>query len=349
MKKKIVYLALALTLVLSTAAALVSGMAGTGSAGLAQAEEGPAQPDAATEAGVEEALMKLPLYFIENQGQMDERVAYYVQGSNMSLYFTAQGVTFVLRGSGEEADSRQQYALKLEFVGANHDVQPVGKDRTEAIISYFKGSPEEWKTGLPTYTGIAYPDLWPGIDLVYSGDASRLKYAFLVQPGIDPGRIKLAYEGASAVTLNGDGQLEVSTPAGGFQDDRPVAYQDAGGHRVPVEASYALDEEVQSYGFEVGSYDPSELLVIDPAVLVYCGYIGGSDGDFGFGIAVDGSGCAYVTGHTLSDETPEGFPVTVGPYLTFNGGSWDAFVAKVKANPDDTTPENNFSKTFSFV
>ena len=59
MKTKIVYLALALTLVLSTAAALVPGMAGTGSAGLAQAEEGPAQPDAATEAGVEEALMKL--------------------------------------------------------------------------------------------------------------------------------------------------------------------------------------------------------------------------------------------------------------------------------------------------
>ncbi|MFC1938094.1 SBBP repeat-containing protein [Chloroflexota bacterium] len=44
----------------------------------------------------------------------------------------------------------------------------------------------------------------------------------------------------------------------------------------------------------------------------YCGYIGGSDYDYGLGIDVDGSGCAYVTGYTLSDETTDGFPVTSG-------------------------------------
>jgi hypothetical protein len=241
-------------------------------------------------------------------------------------------VTFVLRGPGEEDDSRQQYAIKLEFVGADPDVQPVGEDRTEAIISYFKGSPEEWKTGLPTYAGVAYPDLWPGIDLVYSGDASLLKYTFLVKPGADPGQIRLAYDGASAVTLNGAGQLEVSTPAGGFQDDRPVAYQDAGGQRVPVESSYALDEEAHSYGFQVGSYDPDMPLVIDPAVLDYCGYIGGSDFDDSLDIAVDGSGCAYVTGSTSSGNNS--FPVTVGPKLSYNGSD-DAFVAKVRADGTD--------------
>ena len=46
------------------------------------------------------------------------------------------------------------------------------------------------------------------------------------------------------------------------------------------------------------------------------------------GIAVDSSGNAYVTGYTASTEAT--FPVTVGPDLTFNGGS-DAFVAKVNA------------------
>jgi len=322
-------IAFSVALLLLLGVAMVPGMDGAGSARIAQAEEGPAQPDAATDTGVEASLMNLPLYFIENQGQMDERVAYYVQGSDMNLYFTAQGVTFVLSGTGEESDSRQQFAIKLEFVGADPDVQPVGEDRTEAIISYFKGSPEEWKTGLPTYAGITYPDLWPGIDLVYSGDASWLKYAFLVQPGADPSQIRLAYDGASAVTLNGAGQLEVSTPLGGFQDDRPVAYQDVGGHRVPVESSYALDEEAHSYGFELRSYDLNMPLVIDPAVLVYCGYIGGSGDDYGNGIAVDGSGCAYVTGSTNSSQGT--FPVTVGPYLTYNGSS-DAFVAKVRAD-----------------
>ena len=52
--------------------------------------------------------------------------------------------------------------------------------------------------------------------------------------------------------------------------------------------------------------------------LVYCGYIGGSGDDEGYGIAVDGSGNAYVTGYT--DSTEATFPVTVGPDLTYNGG-----------------------------
>ena len=64
--------------------------------------------------------------------------------------------------------------------------------------------------------------------------------------------------------------------------------------------------------------------------LVYCGYIGGSDTDYGYGIAVDGSGNAYVTGITSSTEAT--FPVIGGPDLTYNGGASDAFVAKVNAS-----------------
>ena len=46
---------------------------------------------------------------------------------------------------------------------------------------------------------------------------------------------------------------------------------------------------------------------------------------------MDAPGNAYVTGsHRLRPRRT--FPVTVGPDLTFNGGSSDAFVAKVKAD-----------------
>src|SRR5262245_45277568 len=37
----------------------------------------------------------LPLYFIANQGQLDSRVGYYVQGRDSLIYFTSEGITFV--------------------------------------------------------------------------------------------------------------------------------------------------------------------------------------------------------------------------------------------------------------
>jgi hypothetical protein len=61
--------------------------------------------------------------------------------------------------------------------------------------------------------------------------------------------------------------------------------------------------------------------------LVYAGYIGGSGRDFGQDIVVDSVGNVFVVGYTESTEAT--FPVTVGPDLTYNGGNWDAFVAKV--------------------
>lgn len=58
--------------------------------------------------------------------------------------------------------------------------------------------------------------------------------------------------------------------------------------------------------------------------LAYAGFLGGSAEDYGYDIAVDGAGNAYVTGVTSSGN----FPAVVGPDLSYNGSS-DAFVAKV--------------------
>jgi hypothetical protein len=271
-------------------------------------------------------LTQVPLYFIENQGQVEKPVAYYVQGQDKTLYFTPQGLTFVLDG-GESPP----WVLKLDFVAANPAVQPVGQDETGSLISYFKGRPDEWKAGLKTYSKVLYRDLWPGIDLLYSGTLNQLKYQFVVQPGADPAQIRLAYRGATAVRSDEEGRLQVSTPVGGFHDARPYAYQDIGGQRVDVDVGYAVEGDPgdggHPYGFRIGAYDRSQPLVLDPVVLVYCGYIGGNAADYGYGIAVDGEGNAYVTGSAQSLEAT--FPVTVGPDLTFNGPLNDAFVAKV--------------------
>ncbi len=65
------------------------------------------------------------------------------------------------------------------------------------------------------------------------------------------------------------------------------------------------------------------------SALVYSTFLGGNDSDSGTGIAVDAAGDAYVRGHTESTN----FPTTAGAFdITFNGGTLDAFVAKLNAS-----------------
>ncbi|MBM3460352.1 MAG: hypothetical protein FJX77_17670, partial [Armatimonadetes bacterium] len=61
--------------------------------------------------------------------------------------------------------------------------------------------------------------------------------------------------------------------------------------------------------------------------LTYCGYVGGNGIDLGRGIAVDGTGSAFLTGITQSSET-QGFPFWLGPDVTLSGVQ-DAFISQV--------------------
>jgi len=79
----------------------------------------------------------------------------------------------------------------------------------------------------------------------------------------------------------------------------------------------------------------------DGSGLAYAGLIGGSGSDCGYGVAVDAIGSAYVVGYTSSSETF--FPINGGPDLTYNGGCFDAVIAKVKGEiiPLDVDVQGN--------
>ena len=232
-----------------------------------------------------ELLTDLTLYFIENRGQMDSAVRYYIKGRDREIYFTSRGVTFALTrqepqhtgahpaeeprihparwGQGSQRESAQaesnlrRWAVKLDFVGADPEVRPVGRERGEAVISYFKGGLEDNHTaGIPTHRSLVYEELWPGIDLEYTAATQELKYAFTVAPGADPNQIKLAFRSAD-VTLNDDGQLVVSTPLGSFVDDAPYVYQQVGATRVDVPAGYALQDGPATSAAERGRNHPA--------------------------------------------------------------------------------------------
>jgi hypothetical protein len=65
------------------------------------------------------------------------------------------------------------------------------------------------------------------------------------------------------------------------------------------------------------------------STLVYATYLGGSDRDTGVGIAVDGSGNAYVTGSTNSTNFPLSVAPNPLPLQSTNAGRRDVFVSKL--------------------
>jgi beta-propeller repeat-containing protein len=66
----------------------------------------------------------------------------------------------------------------------------------------------------------------------------------------------------------------------------------------------------------------------DGSALIYSTYLGGSDHEQLYGIAVDGSGCLHLAGWTISNDFPTANPLQ----STHAGGDLDAFVTKISAD-----------------
>ena len=306
----------------------------------------------------------LPLSFVPNAGQSDDAVRFEMRGMGGTIFFTPHEVVLSLPSSpsddvaprrrpeieddvyasiaGFPAPSpvlRPSSVIRLRFEGANAAPDVTGGDLLPGTVNYFTGKdPDKWRTSLPTYAGIVYEELYPGIDLRYDGTQGVLKGTYTVAPGADPGRIRWRYDGAAGVRLDeatGDLLMELPSPhvprAAGREcptltERAPVAYQEVNGRRVPVEVRYAMAGD-GSVGFALGDYDPALPLVIDPT-LTYSTFVGGSEEDRARGLAMDEAGNVVVTGYTYSAN----FPTTAGAYDTSHNGADDIFVLKLSAD-----------------
>ncbi|TMI83619.1 MAG: hypothetical protein E6H04_02545, partial [Bacillati bacterium ANGP1] len=138
---------------------------------------------------------------------------------------------------------------------------------------------------------------------------------------------------AFVTKLNADGSaLIYSTYLGGTMDDTGSAIAaDADGNAYVTGTTFSNDFPTTQDAVQPSLRGHSNAFVTklnaDGSALVYSTYLGGSDLDYGYGIAVGPSGSAYVTGGTHSAN----FPVARAFQRTF-GGMEDAFVTKLSAD-----------------
>ncbi len=249
------------------------------------------EPEGAAATRIRRKYGLLPLSFEANRGQTDARVQFLARNSAYSVYLAADEIALALRdaathagarGRAERAAPRKSRAsvLRIKLLGASRQPRAYGLDELEGKSNYLVGrDPARWRTNVPNYGRVKYEGVYPGVDVIYYGTLRQLEYDFDVAPGADAGRIRMRIEGAKGLRIDANGDLVLPTAAGEVRQHAPYAYQETAGVRQTVACRYVLRGKGQ-VGFELGAYDRSLPLVIDP-VISYSTYLGGNSYDGG--------------------------------------------------------------------
>jgi len=257
--------------------------------------------------------------FLENVGQIgNEQILLYGSIPGGSIGFAESKIVLMMQGHND--------ITTLSFVGAS-DVVPEGIGEKNQKNNYFLGDRGSFEN-VRSYHSIIYHNLWPGIDLIYKATADGAKYQFDVLPCADPANIQICVSGDASLLVNED-SVRIETRGDHFVDEGLVAFQ---GDSEIQAAFVQIDDAI--FGFELGEYDRSMKLSIDP--LLYSTFVGGSSTENDPIMAIDDDGYIYVAGETYSSD----FPIK----NAFNDTLWgitDIFVFKL-----DPTGTNLIYSTF---
>lgn len=269
---------------------------------------------------------KLPLAFEVNQGQTASEVRFLAHGAGYQLFLTGQEAvltlhqpqpaspprtkgTTLLAGSRRSTGTLKTSVLRMHLEGANPAAEIAGTKLLPGKVNYFIGNdPQNWRTDIPSYEGVRYQSIYPGVDLLFYGREQCLEYDFIVAPGADPGAIALSIAGARGLGINSRGDVVMNVGGGKVALRKPFVYQEINGERRQIDGKYVVANDRQ-VRFSVAEYDHSQPLTIDP-VLNYSTYIGGEVFDQSLGIALDAAGDAYIAGLTQSTKFPTMNPIS---------------------------------------
>ena len=182
------------------------------------------------------------LPFIENVGQVKDPVKFYLASAGGKVYFTTDEVVFdVVEPKPKEAKASTEkdekpapqpvkgFVIRLRFPGANAETTVSGVDIQPGRINDFRGNdPAKWHKNIPTYRGVAYKEIYPGVDLEYFGEAGQMKRRLVLKDLADLGKIRMSYVGPDKVTIGPDGSLALHTALGVIRE-------------IPVDAVLAAD------------------------------------------------------------------------------------------------------------
>lgn len=287
--------------------------------------------------------LKSDACYIENKGQWDKTVKYLIRSKGLDIWITETGIVYdqykIEDKLTQEKENRRLFHAEEQLIRKGHIVRvEFGKRISEEAVGDYKGydirneyhnyfignKSEKSVHNVPLYSSVIAKNIYKGIDIHYYTDKNIPRYDIIVNPTGNPNNVSMDVKGSNSVTVVDGGNLQIHTSIGVIEQNQLFAYQEKEGKRNKIECSFVVGKKGK-ISFDVGNYDKSRKLIIDP--LVFSTYLGGSADEAVNGVAIDANGDIYVAGRTSSTN----FPTIAGAYQTSYGTNTDAFVTKMNS------------------
>ena len=303
---------------------------------------------------VSQAVHNLPIQFVENVGQFDERAIYQAQVGRQTTFLTRDAIWLtILEDSAIQSSEDSEKLglspdehflqkdrmikgvnLKITFVGANTGINMSGINALDTKVSYMleNGSDFNSFVEVPVWNGVRYENIYSGYDLEMAGNDGLFSWNFVKNKQNEQSlhEVRLKLEGAQSLVLQKGGVL-ITTEVAHILLPLPLI-----NHLIPQNVHIEGNEIVLPFSHSTSNgsngYHLTTLIPLNSETntslipnlegsLGYISFLSANGNDFINDVAVNTIGNAYITGRTSSSD----FPTVPGPTV-LNGVS-DAFAS----------------------
>ncbi len=261
------------------------------------------------------------IFFTENRGQWEKDILYKADFPLGKAIVTSRGVLMrsfhqedmalqaaqglraeeahkagnVLK---EEPVNVRSHAWLMQFVNQLPSARIEPREKHQESFNYFMGDVSA--TNLGSYKEIWYRDVYKQVDVRYYPSASgELEYDIIGKKGFNPKDIAIRLEGVLGLKKGSKGELIVTTSVGEMSLPTPYAYQQKNGKKKEISSSYVIEGK-DMVRFELGEYDTSLPLIIDPIALRWATWVNSNSG------SLNGNGSGHNHGHGIWVDPSDG-------------------------------------------
>jgi len=260
--------------------------------------------------------------FIQNNGQIrttgsgkpETTILASAQTGPLTVFFHRDFVSYQLSATEEASGNTLLHRVDLHLVGKQASAPVFSKEQAHPVF-YYTAAQSEAIT-VSAFAEVRYPQVYPGVDWVWSYVDGMLKHEFQLRSGAAHEQIEIEIIGGKSNKIDSNGKLVIETELGLLHENAPMSYING----ELVASSFRLFGNRLTYQVD---RDVNLPLVIDPSV-EWSTYYGGSGNDLGAAIGSDSENNIYVGGTTSSSTLFANLP----GFSVYGLGANDALLVK---------------------